>query len=227
MEWSCLDDNMLLYCQELCKLENNFDGLEYLHILQGNNEVTDELAKLGSSRAMVPTGVFLQKLHEPTIARALAKANKAVESSQETPPPLSILTESPEVMEIHSDWRTSFIIYLIIGGLLEDKVKCEQLHRRAGQYMLVNDELYRRGANDTNEMHNPKRRASHLVGHSHRSLRKSHWCKVTHGKDVSVGVLLADSCIRCQLHCTTMRRVQFFARQKHVSSHQLQTIPIT
>jgi hypothetical protein len=32
-EWSCLDDNMLLYCQELCKLENNFDGLEYLHIL--------------------------------------------------------------------------------------------------------------------------------------------------------------------------------------------------
>jgi ribonuclease HI len=32
-EWSCVDDKMLLYCQELCKLENNFDGLEYLHIL--------------------------------------------------------------------------------------------------------------------------------------------------------------------------------------------------
>jgi ribonuclease HI len=32
-EWSCLDDNMLLYCQELRKLENNFDGLEYLDIL--------------------------------------------------------------------------------------------------------------------------------------------------------------------------------------------------
>jgi hypothetical protein len=27
-EWSCLDDKMLLYCQELHKLENNFDGLE-------------------------------------------------------------------------------------------------------------------------------------------------------------------------------------------------------
>jgi ribonuclease HI len=48
-EWSCLDDKMLLYCQELYKLENNFDGLEYLHILQGKNEVADELAKLGSS----------------------------------------------------------------------------------------------------------------------------------------------------------------------------------
>jgi ribonuclease HI len=32
-EWSCLDDKMLLYCQELRKLENNFDSLKYLHIL--------------------------------------------------------------------------------------------------------------------------------------------------------------------------------------------------
>jgi hypothetical protein len=50
---------MLLYCQELRKLENNFDGLKYMHILQGKNEVVDELAKLSSSRAMVPTGTFL------------------------------------------------------------------------------------------------------------------------------------------------------------------------
>jgi ribonuclease HI len=58
-ERSCLDDKMLLYYQELRKLENNFDGLEYLHILRAKNEITDELAKLGSSRVMVPTGVFL------------------------------------------------------------------------------------------------------------------------------------------------------------------------
>jgi hypothetical protein len=49
---------MLLYCKELRKLENNFDNLEYLHILIGKNEITDELAKLGSSRAMVTIGSF-------------------------------------------------------------------------------------------------------------------------------------------------------------------------
>jgi hypothetical protein len=38
-EWSCLDDKILLYCQELHKLENNFDGLEYLHILQGKMRI--------------------------------------------------------------------------------------------------------------------------------------------------------------------------------------------
>jgi ribonuclease HI len=31
--WSCLDDKMMMYCQEPHKLENNFDGLKYMHIL--------------------------------------------------------------------------------------------------------------------------------------------------------------------------------------------------
>jgi hypothetical protein len=36
---------------------------------------------------MVPTVVFLQELHEPSISKALAKATQMAESSQETPPP--------------------------------------------------------------------------------------------------------------------------------------------
>jgi ribonuclease HI len=32
-KWSCLNDKMLLYFQELRKLKNNFNSLEYLHIL--------------------------------------------------------------------------------------------------------------------------------------------------------------------------------------------------
>jgi hypothetical protein len=71
--------------------------------LQGKNKVADKLAKLSSSWAMIPAWVFLQKLHEPTISKALTKANKAVKSSQETPPPPDSITESPEVTEIHSD----------------------------------------------------------------------------------------------------------------------------
>jgi butyrate kinase len=42
--------------QELRKLENNFNGLEYRHILCRKNEVADELAKLESSQAIVPRG---------------------------------------------------------------------------------------------------------------------------------------------------------------------------
>jgi hypothetical protein len=94
---------MLLCCQELHKLENNFDGLEYLHILSGKNVIVNDIAKLGSSQVVVPTEIFLQELHEPTISKALAKANKAVESSQEAAPPNDSIAESPELMEIHLD----------------------------------------------------------------------------------------------------------------------------
>jgi hypothetical protein len=85
----------------------------------------NELAKLGSNRAMVPIGVFLQELHEASISKALAKATKVTESSQETPPPSESITESPKVMEIHSDWYTLFLIYFRTGSLPEDKVDHE------------------------------------------------------------------------------------------------------
>jgi hypothetical protein len=74
--------------------------------------------------------------------KALAKATKAAESTQETPPPSENITESPKVMEIHSDWYAPFMIYLKIGGLPEDKVEHKRLRRRVGQYTLVNDELF-------------------------------------------------------------------------------------
>jgi ribonuclease HI len=80
-EWAYLDEKMAAYCQELHKLENNFDGLDYVHILHGRNELADELAKIGSSCSMVPPRVFIQELHEPSINRASAKAHKKVEST--------------------------------------------------------------------------------------------------------------------------------------------------
>jgi hypothetical protein len=41
------------------QIGNNFVGLEYLHILRGKNDIMDKLAKLNSSRAIVPIGAFL------------------------------------------------------------------------------------------------------------------------------------------------------------------------
>jgi hypothetical protein len=115
-EWSCVEEKMMMYCQKLHKLENNFDGLEYLHILRGKNEIMVELAKLGSYRAMVPPGVFMHELHELSITKALAKACKAYESSQEATLPIVSTSESLEVMEIHLNWHTPFMMYLRKGA---------------------------------------------------------------------------------------------------------------
>jgi ribonuclease HI len=75
-EWSCLDDKMMMFCQELRKLENNFNGLECLDILQGKNEIVDELAKLGSSRAMVPWGSLCRNSMSQASPRRWLKAAK-------------------------------------------------------------------------------------------------------------------------------------------------------
>src|SRR5437762_35593 len=68
---------MLAYCQEVRKLEGTFDGLELTHVLRNDNNEADELAKMGSKRTPVPTGVFVQQLHQPTISEeATEPANK-------------------------------------------------------------------------------------------------------------------------------------------------------
>jgi hypothetical protein len=91
----------------------------------------------------------MQELHEPSINKPLAKASKATESSQETMLSVERKFESPEVMEIHSEWRTPSMVYLRTWGLPEDKDERERLHHRAGHYTLVNDKLFQQSANST------------------------------------------------------------------------------
>jgi hypothetical protein len=50
------------YCAEVQKLEKIFQGLEILCVLRDSNIAPDVLAKLGSDRAKVPLGVFVEDL---------------------------------------------------------------------------------------------------------------------------------------------------------------------
>lgn len=61
------DDSMVTYHKEVWKLEDQFNGLCFTHILCGKNFISDELARLGSSRRAVPPGVFLQVLEKSSI----------------------------------------------------------------------------------------------------------------------------------------------------------------
>ena len=55
------------YCAAIRKLEDKFYGIEYHHMVRADNQSTDELSKLGSTRAKVLTGVFIQDLVTPSI----------------------------------------------------------------------------------------------------------------------------------------------------------------
>jgi ribonuclease HI len=66
-EWDCNKETMEAYVQEVSKLENKFSGLEILRVLREHNVAADVLSKLGSTRAQVPAGVFVQELKQPSI----------------------------------------------------------------------------------------------------------------------------------------------------------------
>ena len=77
-DWSYSSEKMDAYYVEIRKLEGKFYGIEYHHVVRDQNQPADQLSKIGSSRVVVPLGVFMQDLLVPSI-----KEEKEVE---EVPP---------------------------------------------------------------------------------------------------------------------------------------------
>jgi ribonuclease HI len=133
--WDRNKENMDAYCLEVHKLENKFYGLEFHDVVRDNNVAADVLSKLGSTRAQVPTGVFVHELHAPSI---LELASMTTDPTPSQP--------GQEVMMIDVDWRQPFIDYICEQKVPSDKNLVEQLVCRAKSYVLVGDKLYKWGA---------------------------------------------------------------------------------
>src|SRR5438105_659965 len=112
-EYSCTITKMSVYCQEVRKLESSFDGLELTHVLRNDNNEADELAKMGSRRTLVMTGVFVQQLHQPTIS--------------EEPTELAKKPPEVEVFVINPEWTTPYLNYLITDELPEERAEAERI----------------------------------------------------------------------------------------------------
>jgi hypothetical protein len=134
-------DSINAYCTEVRKLEVHFEGLEFHHVYRDNNMAADVLSKLGSKRALVLAGVFIQDLRKPSI-RLLSDPDT---SSGDVPPPgvRDIL-----MTEAKDDWRLDFIAYILEQWVLENKVEQEKIVRHSANYIIIGTELYRRSASN-------------------------------------------------------------------------------
>ena len=107
---------MDLYCKEIRKWEANFYGIEYIHVVRDKNQAADALSKIGSSRAQISQGVFVQDIDKPSVGGDLVnKPNSEALLVQDTTP----ITSS-------DDWRTPFIKYLLDGSGFQDKTENER-----------------------------------------------------------------------------------------------------
>ena len=98
-DWDCTKETMDAYCIEVHKLEKHFQGLEILHAVRDLNVAADVLAKLGSDRAKVPAGVFVQELEVPSI-------------KQEASTSTDTLAPDVQVLVINPAWTQVFIDYI-------------------------------------------------------------------------------------------------------------------
>jgi len=138
---------MVLYCKEIRKWESNFYGIEYIHVVQDRNQAADVLSKIGSSRAQIPQGVFVQDIHTPSVGTDLVdkQSNEAMLIGNTNPTTSS------------HDWRTPFIKYISDGSGFHDKTENERLIRRSKNYILVDGKLMRKECKlrSVAEMHIP------------------------------------------------------------------------
>ena len=75
-DWDTTSERMDAYCKSIRKLEGRFYGIEYTHVVRDKNQAAVTLSKLGSSRAKVPHGVFVQDLLTPSIEEEDSTAGK-------------------------------------------------------------------------------------------------------------------------------------------------------
>ena len=135
------------YCKLIRKLEGRFYGIEYIHVVRDKNQAADALSKLGSSRAKIPHGIFVQDLLTPSIEEEDSTADKPLDQQLVAMVAASSTTETPPTTH-EPDWRIPFIKYLTDGSGYTDRIENERLMRCSKLYLLVDGKLWHKNAKE-------------------------------------------------------------------------------
>ena len=229
-EWDVRSPAMTGYCSAVRKLEKKFEGLELHHIPRLKNQAADDLAKIGSKREAIPSGVFLEHIHTPSV--------KEDPFTEETPQPKSATdpteVEVPavvdlimEVLVVIPDWTVPYVAYILRKELPEDEEEARQIVRRSKAFTVIKGQLYRESATGVgqkcitleegriilNDIH------SGTCGH-HASSRtivaKAYRAGFYWPKANEMAKEIVDKCEGCQ----------FYSNMSHKPASALKTIPL-
>jgi hypothetical protein len=211
-------ETMNTYCAEVRKLEDHFEGLEFHHVSRDNNVAADVLSKLGSKRALVLAGVFVQDLR---------KASIILLSNPETSPSDVLGGRDVLVTEAEDDWRLDFIAYIMEKRIPENKVEREKIVRRASNYVIIGTELYQRSASSSVLMKCILRSEGlELLQEIHDGECSNHAASTNLvGKAYRSGFYWPTAMADAQDLIRRCKGCQFFAKQQHIPAQVLMTIP--
>jgi hypothetical protein len=92
----------------------------------------DVLSKLGSRRALVPTGVFVQDLRKPSIKLFDSDNSNLPQHDHTSAPTRDVLMSEKE-----DDWRKPFIDFILDQLIPDDKAERERITRRSANYIVI------------------------------------------------------------------------------------------
>jgi hypothetical protein len=121
-------------------LEGKFHGLELHHVLHDYNKAAGVLVKAASSHSPVPHGVFASDQHQ------LSVREEGEKPPEEPGPEVMAIGDPPEVNLEDPDWRFPILEWLVEGKLPPDQMEARRIARRAKAFVLIDGELYKRGA---------------------------------------------------------------------------------
>ena len=211
-EWNRNKETMDAYCADVRKLEKRFLGIEYHHVERDLNVGADILSKLGSSRAEVPYGVFVNELSKPSI-------------KENSDPPSTNL--ALDVMSIEEDWTRSIINYIKDEILPEDTHEADRIIRCSKGYTLIGEQLFKRSAHSGIMMKCvPRAVGIKILEEIHAGECGNHAAsRMLVGKAFRAAfywpTALADA-EELVRHC---KSCQYFAHHSHVPAHKIKFIP--
>ena len=225
---------MEAYYDEVRLLEDKFYGLELNHIARRYNETADELAKIASGRTMVPPDVFSRDLHQPSV------------KTDDTPEPekASALPEAPTAIEGEAlrveeerngvppnrDWQTPYLQYLHRGELPLDRAEARRLARHAKSFVLLGDgkELYHRSPSGIVQRCISIAEGQELLQEIYSGACGHHAApQALVGNVFRQGFYWPTAVADATRIVRTCQGCQFYAKQTHLPTQALQTIPIT
>ena len=116
-----VNDNMAAYHDLYNLPEGSFDGCEISHIGRASNEEADQLANIGSTRAPIPPGIFLEQINVRSI-KIKPPIGSQSSTTDSRAAPEKIDTEKDEhddecehekVMLIEPGWTQPYLDYMV------------------------------------------------------------------------------------------------------------------
>ncbi|XP_010230311.1 uncharacterized protein LOC104582449 [Brachypodium distachyon] len=239
-----ISDTMIAYRDMYNLLEGQFDGCELRHISRSSNEEADKLANIGSTRTLVPPGVYLEVIEQrcikekstatpvkqPTDRGATPAVDSAMPMAEEKPgtPKTARDENSAEVLLAEPTWMQPFLAYMLRQELPNDAAEARRIARRSKAFKIINGELYKQSVSGILQWCIVLEEGRALLLDIHQG---------TCGHHASSRAITAKA-FRAGFYWPTAQRdshdivskceaCQMFATKPHAPASELKTIPLT